>query len=90
MKRALTTFVALLAVAMTLGVVSARAGDPSAERERERHRVLERHFGAAAVVGRAARKLADHKELDAVEKLELDRAVRELEKTEQAYRRTIW
>ena len=66
------------------------AGDVSADREKERQRVLAQHLEANAVVAESVQKLSQGKPLDPMDKARLDRAVRELQQTAQAYRRTVW
>lgn len=91
MKRLLALVGVIL---VTLVTVSFSAGgsptDTTAEREKERQRILSQNLEADVVVAQAVLKLTQHKELDPMERAMLDRAVHDLQRNGQAYRRAIW
>jgi hypothetical protein len=87
-RRLVTAFALFVLLLAMSPIVTAR--DASADREKERRRVLAQHLEADAVVAESVQKLSEGKPLDPMAKARLERAVREVQQTAQTYRRIAW
>lgn len=91
MKRLLALVGVVLVILVSVSVSAGGSPtDAAAEREKERQRLLAQNLEANVVVGQAVLKLSQHKKIDPMERAMLDRAVHDLERNAQAYRRTVW